>query len=309
MAKKPTQKDIVNLGMLAIAGANIHEVMEMAGVKFGEQVEGDNLFLYAIIPAGWKFKRTDHYMYQDLLDEKGRKRASQMYKAAFYDRDASIHAVPRYSAYYTRDDWGDHDAPDIPAIQDSNGNILWRGEPISKADDKDYGTIDRACAAAREVLNKYIPEYKEIDDKIAALKEATRDKSRAEAAPTEAEITKLSAQRLNLFWDRDENPKLPESLSSAPTGQVYTLHVELYRDDSYVDGGSHTTRRADNDAEAIKKLQKAIDDMGANYDVKWRINQGDRLVTRGEKNKPRPRKTFRRSIDGFGYECDNDGKW
>ncbi len=64
-----------------------------AGVKFHELVENDNLFQYVELPEGWKKVPTDHSMHSNLVDETGRKRAEIFYKAAFYDRRASISLV------------------------------------------------------------------------------------------------------------------------------------------------------------------------------------------------------------------------
>ena len=61
------------------------------------------LFRDCKFPEGWTKKRTDHHMYTDVLDEKGRKRASIMYKAAFYDEDAALTFNRRYGC---RRDYG-----------------------------------------------------------------------------------------------------------------------------------------------------------------------------------------------------------
>jgi hypothetical protein len=72
------------------------EALEAAGVKFGAAVKGDPMFTYVELPAGWKKRSTGHAMWSDLVDDKGRKRASIFYKAAFYDRSAHGSALPRY---------------------------------------------------------------------------------------------------------------------------------------------------------------------------------------------------------------------
>lgn len=64
------------------------------GVVYGEKA--DELFRWATVPEGWKIERTGHYMYSDLLDEKGRKRAQIMYKGMAYDRCASISPNRRF---------------------------------------------------------------------------------------------------------------------------------------------------------------------------------------------------------------------
>lgn len=70
------------------------QLMRM-GIAFGEPV--DDLFISVQLPSGWTKKATSHSMWSELLDEKGRKRASVFYKAAFYDRDAFVDLVRRFS--------------------------------------------------------------------------------------------------------------------------------------------------------------------------------------------------------------------
>lgn len=67
--------------------------LEKLGVKRGAHVEGDDMFVYAELPAGWKKRRTDHSMWSELIDENGVVKANIFYKAAFYDRSAHIHTV------------------------------------------------------------------------------------------------------------------------------------------------------------------------------------------------------------------------
>ena len=60
------------------------------GVKRGNLVEGDDVFVHAELPPGWQIKPTDHSMWSKLVDENGVEKASIFYKAAFYDRCAFI---------------------------------------------------------------------------------------------------------------------------------------------------------------------------------------------------------------------------
>lgn len=62
--------------------------LEAAGVIFGAKTPGDPLFCMATLPKGWKKQATDHSMWSDLVDDKGKKVAAIFYKAAFYDRSA-----------------------------------------------------------------------------------------------------------------------------------------------------------------------------------------------------------------------------
>jgi hypothetical protein len=73
------------------------KALEQVGFHFLGPVENDPLFQYVEMPPGWKKQRTDHSMWSDLLDDKGRKRGSIFYKAAFYDRDAFMNLTTRYS--------------------------------------------------------------------------------------------------------------------------------------------------------------------------------------------------------------------
>jgi hypothetical protein len=67
---------------------------ERLGFVFGDDI--DELFVTVQLPAGWRKDATDHSMHSNLLDNKGRRRASIFYKAAFYDRRADIHLTRRY---------------------------------------------------------------------------------------------------------------------------------------------------------------------------------------------------------------------
>lgn len=70
-------------------------VYEKLGIQIGDIA--DSLFVDVSLPDGWKLQRTDHSMWSELLDEKGRKRGSIFYKAAFYDRDAFFNISQRFN--------------------------------------------------------------------------------------------------------------------------------------------------------------------------------------------------------------------
>lgn len=91
--------------------------LEALGIIFGEQV--DDLFVKAQLPSGWRKEQTSDMLWSDLLDDKGRKRADILYKAAFYDRQAFIRLCSRYRA-----DW------EKGAAVDWDGSILWRSGPL-----------------------------------------------------------------------------------------------------------------------------------------------------------------------------------
>ena len=62
----------------------LHTEEEINNLSKGE------LFIKVELPEGWSIKPTDHSMWSNLVDDKGRERASIFYKAAFYDRDAHL---------------------------------------------------------------------------------------------------------------------------------------------------------------------------------------------------------------------------
>lgn len=63
------------------------KILADLGFAFGAV---DGLFVQCKLPNGWKKRSTDHSMWSELIDDKGRRRAAIFYKAAFYDRDAFI---------------------------------------------------------------------------------------------------------------------------------------------------------------------------------------------------------------------------
>lgn len=84
------------------------QVLEQAGVVFGDSVPGDDMFVYVNLPEGWHKVATSHSMWSDLVDDKGRKRASMFYKAAIYDRYAYLNTNRRFEIGmdYDRSDQG-----------------------------------------------------------------------------------------------------------------------------------------------------------------------------------------------------------
>lgn len=72
----------------------VREQYEKMGIEIID--EYDDLFWNVVLPEGWEIKATDHSMWNDLFDDKGRKRANFFYKAAFYDRDAFINFSTRF---------------------------------------------------------------------------------------------------------------------------------------------------------------------------------------------------------------------
>jgi len=123
------------------------QALETAGVVFGDPVPGDDLFVYVELPEGWTRRGTSHDIHSDLLDEKGRKRASIFYKAAFYDRRADMNIVSRFEIR------SKYDVPDgtlVMNIYDCDTIVFtvsdtYEGEMFSDAYNKAGNKLRQAC--------------------------------------------------------------------------------------------------------------------------------------------------------------------
>lgn len=83
-----------------------------AYTKMGIEIvsEYDDLFWSVKLPEGWDIRATDHSMWNELVDNKGRVRAMFFYKAAYYDRKAFINFETRFKVEV--DHCADYDAVD-----------------------------------------------------------------------------------------------------------------------------------------------------------------------------------------------------
>lgn len=136
------------------------EKLEQMGIKFGADM--DDLFVTAQLPDGWKKKATNHSMWSDLIDEKGRKRAAIFYKAAFYDRRAHISLCKRYvvNGYEPCDNEGK------PAEYGKNSHmqtVVKDGETIIHVvgirEDDDYKTGEAHSKDACDWLTAHFPDW------------------------------------------------------------------------------------------------------------------------------------------------------
>lgn len=85
----------IELGQRGKSEADARKPWEALGFRFGMNI--DALFVAVKFPKGWKKRPTDHDMWTDILDDKGRKRGAIFYKAAFYDQRAHAHLAARFS--------------------------------------------------------------------------------------------------------------------------------------------------------------------------------------------------------------------
>lgn len=103
-------------------------LFEKLGFVFGDNV--DNLFVNVQFPEGWTKKPTEHSMWSDIVDAKGRKRGMIFFKAAFYDRSAHAHLERRFGVSvvnYQAD-------PRQMQVRDACGQVDLKSEPYKGGD-------------------------------------------------------------------------------------------------------------------------------------------------------------------------------
>lgn len=152
-----------------IVDHNIYEYTKEQYEKMGIGVsrDYDDLFWSVSLPVGWEIRATDHTMWNELIDDKGRKRATFFYKAAFYDRNAFINFETRYKIESTHiadseEDYEVWSKSDHVGYVKDGDTILYQTELIPAIDDfsKDY-EIDKALYAELEkYMAVHYPEWK-----------------------------------------------------------------------------------------------------------------------------------------------------
>lgn len=81
------------------------EEWESLGFAFGQPFVDDPMFRPAVLPPGWSKQRTDHSMWNNIVDASGNVRGQFFCKAVFYDRDALMHEP--YTRYILRQVYSD----------------------------------------------------------------------------------------------------------------------------------------------------------------------------------------------------------
>ncbi len=192
----------------------VARLLTAAGGKVHGPSPGDDLFVDVTLPPGWAVVPTDHHMWSELRDEKGRKRAGIFYKAAFYDRGAHVHADLRL----TVGSEADYDAETnthTPVIK-AGGVVLWRGKTI----EDDYKRAE--MSAYYSALHKRgVPTFGE-----GAYVEAS-DRARRVAATVAARVVPLH-DKVDAYWDlTDEQLRalMPAWESLEPQGVAYRYAV------------------------------------------------------------------------------------
>lgn len=132
--------------------------------------EYDDLFWNVELPEGWKIEATDHSMWNNLFDDKGRKRANFFYKAAFYDRDAFINFYTRFCV--SVDHVADSDSGyEVWVNSDYRGTVKDGKEIIFSTEcvpvTGNYRNDDKVKAKLQKQLEQYMnenyPDHKDIN--------------------------------------------------------------------------------------------------------------------------------------------------
>jgi hypothetical protein len=115
------------------------QITKGTGIVFGDDF--DDLFVNVTLPPGWKLKPTDHSMWSDLLDDKGRIRAGVFYKAAFYDRKAHMNFNCRY-----RVDNDYQDPETIKVVDTATNEVLHVAGQCARSEHKISMVLQEAAA-------------------------------------------------------------------------------------------------------------------------------------------------------------------
>lgn len=152
------------------------EQLEKLGFQFGDSIS--DLFISVQFPDGWTKVPTEHSMWSDLVDDKGRVRGHIFYKAAFYDQRAHINSLKcRYSAVFMPEDrylteitYEDRDRGKwagmvIDYSQSKDGVIIWQtGWHKFEINEKQWSIEKELLAEAHIWLRENYPNY---DDPLA----------------------------------------------------------------------------------------------------------------------------------------------
>lgn len=152
------QRELVESESLPTDGA---QALVAIGVEVGAPFPDDAMFCPVKLPPGWSKRRTDHSMWSDLVDDKGRKRASIFYKAAFYDRAAHVRPCRRFTVDCRYDGRGN-----VVAVEIRDAGHALHVIPFAVANEglgyAYYEAVRRVEAAAAEMLRALLPDCDDV---------------------------------------------------------------------------------------------------------------------------------------------------
>ena len=123
------------------------------GFTFGAVVAGDPMFREATLPDGWKREGSEHAMWSYIVDERGVRRVSIFYKAAFYDRDAFMGIINVGGDAATHWIYGDEKKPWLnPALTASELADAKRSAERYLKEAEDYPSREDRVPRARTLV-------------------------------------------------------------------------------------------------------------------------------------------------------------
>lgn len=140
------------------------DIWEKLGFVFTGEKYNDVL-QYAVFPDGWGSEKTDHNMWNNILDAQGRIRGTYFYKASFYDLRAFIYAP--WCRYVPQWDWNEFYAYGYVLDQSvSPKQVIFRTDDVSLVEvstSNDYeqneATMKELKSQAKDWLVDNFPNY------------------------------------------------------------------------------------------------------------------------------------------------------
>lgn len=154
-----------------ITSANIEAYTRVQYEKMGIEIisEANDLFWNVELPEGWAVKATDHSMWNEVRDSKGRKRMTFFYKAAFYDRSAFSNLQTRFQldVTHTADPDSDYEiwkASDFQGTVKDGEAIIYQTRCIPATGDysKDDKIKDGLWEELKVFMKDHWPEYNNV---------------------------------------------------------------------------------------------------------------------------------------------------
>lgn len=161
------QRSFVNSTQIPIDGnytKDYQKQLKALGFVLGEPT--DDLFMQAELPEGWKKEASDHSMWSYIVDDKGRRRASIFYKAAFYDRSAhmGLERAIHFNINRDKDGEGNSVHHRRQAVVIKCGETVWQSEWFESDPIKDkWGDKPEKDARAEGLkwLKKNYPKWED----------------------------------------------------------------------------------------------------------------------------------------------------
>lgn len=147
--------------VLPTSGTEDAELWVKLGFKLGEPFPDDPLFRPAEFPAGWRITNNPENpdpRGMQLVDNRGRRRAYVFYKAAYYDRKASIRLVTRYEVCHRR---YDPRSLSTEVLDNASGAAIPLEDPPRQENEQDWEYDRRIRTAAEATLIGRYPLWRD----------------------------------------------------------------------------------------------------------------------------------------------------